>query len=61
MTVKDTKRYAETGGWGYYNFNQHEPKAPTAKLRTQSKCAFCHIARAKKDQVWTHFYRELDN
>jgi hypothetical protein len=20
VTVKDTKRYAETGGWGYYNF-----------------------------------------
>src|SRR5215510_12388489 len=21
VTVKDTKRYADTGGWGYYNFN----------------------------------------
>src|SRR5499426_2210718 len=28
-TVKDTKRYADTGGWGYYKFNHHEPKAPT--------------------------------
>ena len=61
VTVKDTKRYAETGGWGYYNFNHHEPKAPTAKLRPQSECAFCHIASAKKDEVWTPFYRELDN
>src|SRR5262245_42703906 len=24
VTVKDTKRYAETGGWGFYNFNHHE-------------------------------------
>ena len=32
VTVKDSKRYAATGGWGYYNFNHHEPKAPTAKL-----------------------------
>ena len=60
VTVKDTKRYADTGGWGYYNFNHHEPKAPTAKLRAKNECAFCHIAGAKKDDVWTQFYRLLD-
>jgi len=27
VTVKDSTRYAATGGWGYYNFNHHEPKA----------------------------------
>ncbi len=47
--------------WGYYNFNHHEPKAPTAKLRPKSECAFCHRASAKKDEVWTQFYRLLDN
>jgi hypothetical protein len=36
VTVEYTKRYADTGGWGYYNFNHHEPKAPTAKLRPKS-------------------------
>jgi len=61
VTVKDTKRYADTGGWGYYNFNHSEPKAPTAKLKPKTECAFCHIASAKKDEVWTQFYRELDN
>jgi hypothetical protein len=35
-------------------------KAPTAKVRAKSECAFCHIAGAKKDQVWTQFYRLLD-
>ena len=25
VTVKDTGRYAATGGWGYFNFNHHEP------------------------------------
>jgi hypothetical protein len=60
VTVKDTKRYAETGGWGYYNFNHHEPKAPTAKLKSQTECAYCHQASAKKDEVWTQFYRLLD-
>ena len=62
VTVKDTKRYAQTGGsWGYYNFNHHEPKAPTAKLRPKTECSFCHQASAKKDEVWTQFYRLLDN
>jgi Cytochrome P460 len=60
VTVKDTKRYADTGGWGYYNFNHHEPKAPTATVQPRDKCAFCHIASAKKDEVWTQFYRLLD-
>lgn len=59
-TVKDTKRYADTGGWGYYNFNHHEPKAPTAKLKPQTECAYCHQASAKKDEVWTQFYPQLD-
>jgi len=59
-TVKDTKRYADTGGWGYYKFNHHEPKAPTATVQPRDKCAFCHIASAKKDEVWTQFYRLLD-
>src|SRR6266699_1433214 len=60
VTVKDTQRFAESGGWGYFNFNHHEPKALTAKVRAKSECAFCHIASAKRDDVWTQFYRILD-
>ena len=60
VTVKDSKRYADTGGWGYYNFNHHEPKAPTAKLKAKEECGYCHIANAKKDEVWTQFYPLLD-
>lgn len=61
VTVKDTKRYANTDGWGFYNFNHFEPKAATAKLRPKDECAFCHIASAKKDDVWTQFYPRLDH
>lgn len=61
VTVKDTKRFASTDGWGYFNFNHSEPKAPTAKLKPKDECAFCHIAGAKKDSVWTQFYPRLDN
>jgi hypothetical protein len=53
VTVKDSKRFADTGGWGYFNFNHHEPKAPTAKVKAKSECAFCHIGAAKRDDVWT--------
>jgi Cytochrome P460 len=57
-TVKDTKRFAASGGWGYFNFNHHEPKAPTAKA---TDCGHaCHLAGAKKDEVWTQFYPLLD-
>ena len=60
VTVKDTKRYTATNGWGYYNFNHHEPKAAAAKVSSREECAFCHILGAKKDEVWTQFYPLLD-
>ena len=61
VTVKDTRRYADTNGWGYYNFNHHEPKAQTAMVKPKEECAYCHIGLgAKKDEVWTQFYPLLD-
>jgi hypothetical protein len=60
VTVKDSKRFAETDGWGYFNFHHYEPKALTAKAQAKSECAFCHIASAKRDDVWTQFYQILD-
>jgi hypothetical protein len=61
VIVKDTKRYADTNGWGFFNFNHSEPKALTAKLKPKNECAYCHMASAKKDMVWTQFYRLLDD
>ena len=60
VTVKDSKRYADTGGWGYFDFNHHEPKSPSTMVQPKSNCAFCHIAAAKRDEVWTQFYPLLD-
>lgn len=60
VTVKDTRRFAATGGWGYFDFNHFEPKAASAKVQPRENCAFCHISGAKKDGVWTQFYRVLD-
>ena len=60
VTVKDSKRFADTNGWGYFNFNHREPKKQTAKASPKEECAYCHIASAKKDEVWTQFYPLLD-
>ncbi len=60
VSVKDSKRFADTGGWGYFDFNHFEPKAATTKVQARDQCAFCHIDGAKKDEVWTQFYRLLD-
>ncbi|MFZ1425232.1 MAG: cytochrome P460 family protein [Geminicoccaceae bacterium] len=60
VTVKDSERFAASGGWGYFNFNHHEPKAMTARVKPQGECAYCHMASAKRDDVWTQFYRILD-
>ena len=60
VSVKDTKRYPETKGWGYYSFNHPEPKAPPAARTPEKECGYCHVASAKKDDVWTQFYPLLD-
>ncbi|MBX9882878.1 MAG: cytochrome P460 family protein [Sphingomonas sp.] len=61
VAVKDTKRFADTNGWGHFDFNHSEPKAEIAKLQAKANCADCHIADAKKDMVWTQFYLRLDD
>ena len=57
MMVKDTQRFAETGGWGFFNFGHHEPPyAKTAVVAPNDSCAFCHTANATYDMVFTTFY-----
>ncbi len=60
VTVKDSKRFPDTNGWGFFNFNHSEPKLAQAPAQPNDKCAYCHTASAKKDMVWTQFYRLLD-
>jgi hypothetical protein len=53
ISVKDAKRYAETGGWGYGQFENSKPNRSATLMQT---CALCH-ARAPKgnDLVFTHY------
>jgi hypothetical protein len=49
--VKDSKKYATTGGWGFAQFHDHEP----ADQAVQQRCFPCHQAVAARDLVFTHY------
>jgi hypothetical protein len=58
VTVKDSKRFAKTNGWGFFTFGHHpEPCDKTAAEKSVTECAGCHIANvAKTDMTWIQFY-----
>jgi Cytochrome P460 len=49
--VKDSKKYASTGGWGYAHFDKDGKPGAEALLQT---CAPCH-AKASRDAVFTRY------
>jgi hypothetical protein len=61
VSVKDTKRFAKTNGWGYFTFGHHaEPYETTAAESSVAECAGCHIANvAKTDMTYVQFYPVL--
>ena len=58
VTVKDSKRFAETNNWGFFTFGHHPlPYDKTAAEKPVTECAGCHIANvAKTDMTWIQFY-----
>jgi len=62
--VKDAKRFADSGGWGYALFDYDDPSG-TFKPGTMSgkppqgndaRCGFaCHTAAKARDYVFTHY------
>jgi hypothetical protein len=58
LTVKDSKRFAKTNGWGFFSFGHHpEPYEATSAEKSVSECAGCHIRNvAKTDMTWVQFY-----
>ena len=58
LTVKDSKRFAKTNGWGFFTYGHHPlPYAKTAAESSVTECAGCHIANvAKTDMTWIQFY-----
>jgi hypothetical protein len=49
--VKDSKKYAATGGWGYAQFNDGKP-APAAMMQS---CFPCHQAIESRDFIFTRY------
>ncbi len=58
VTVKDSKRFANTNAWGFFNFGHHPlPYAESAKEASAAECAGCHASFvAKTDMTWVQFY-----
>ena len=50
--VKDTKKYAATGGWGYAQFDKDNKPVSESDLK---KCFPCHQAIQARDFVFTRY------
>jgi hypothetical protein len=50
--VKDSKKYASTGGWGYAQFDKDGKPADEAKHAT---CFPCHVPVKDRDYIFTHY------
>lgn len=57
VMVKDSQRFSQTNGWGFFNFGHHAPPyARTSTAAAPADCAACHQANAEKDMMFTQFY-----
>ena len=54
VMVKDSKRYAETGGWGFGNFAEGS-KVNTLDSKAQQDCYQCHTSRKDSGYVFTKY------
>ncbi|HOY34138.1 MAG TPA: cytochrome P460 family protein [Aquabacterium sp.] len=60
VAVKDSKRFAASKNWGYFNFNHSAPPyLKAASVRPVAECAGCHIANADEDMVYVNLYKPL--
>ena len=50
--VKDSAKYASTGGWGYAQFDDGKPLTDKAMLQS---CFVCHQAVKDRDYVFTRY------
>ena len=58
VTVKDSKRFAKTNGWGFFTFGHHPlPYTESAAEAPATECASCHQTFVTKtDMTWVQFY-----
>jgi len=54
--VRDSKRFADSGNWGYAQFNYDAASDSFTPFETGAKCGFaCHTRVATKDYVFTAY------
>ena len=54
--AKDSKRFAESGGWGYAQFNYDAASDAFTPLGTGAQCGYaCHTIVAAKDYIFTAY------
>ena len=59
ISVKDSKRFKDTDGWGFFNFGHHAPPyAKTAKAAPAEACVACHQENAT-NMVFVKFYSPI--
>jgi hypothetical protein len=59
-SVKDTARFAATGGWGYFSFDGRDGLvASAAALPATASCYACHAANTAVDNTFVQFYPDL--
>jgi hypothetical protein len=57
VLVKDTKRFADTEGWGFFEFD--EKRQPAAKLPKTATCYACHSKNGAVEHTFVQFYPTL--
>jgi hypothetical protein len=57
VLVKDSKRFAETDGWGFFEFD--DSRQPVAKLEKTASCYSCHAQNAAVEHTFVQFYPTL--
>jgi hypothetical protein len=50
--IKDSKKFASTGGWGFGHFQDGKPLTDTAKIK---ECFDCHAKIKDRDLVFTRY------
>lgn len=60
LTVKDTERFEDPGGWVYYKFGETPAEwSDSAQAFPAESCNACHEGAAANDFVFTQFYPVL--
>lgn len=54
IMVKDSRRYAETGGWGFQAFAGGDPEKPVV-TDPSAQCFGCHMSQESRDYVFSAY------